>query len=148
MTLYQRFEQVVILLLTAIIAAIVVSSLWMLFREVLVSLVFGVLDPLDHATFQTVFGMIFTVVIALEFKRSLLVAAERKFSVLQVRSIILIALLAVVRKFIILDLSNTDPATIAALGGATLALGAVYWLVRDQDRRERDAEHHPSVVGS
>jgi len=108
----------------------------MLLREVLVSLVFGVLDPLDHATFQTVFGMIFTVVIALEFKRSLLVAAERKFSVLQVRSIILIALLAVVRKFIILDLSTTEPATVAALAGATLTLGTVYWLVRDQDRKE------------
>jgi hypothetical protein len=31
-----------------------------------------VFDPTDHVVFQTVFGMIFTVIIALEFKRSLL----------------------------------------------------------------------------
>ena len=34
--------------------------------------------------------------------------AERRDSVVQVRSVILIALLAVVRKLIILDLSSTD----------------------------------------
>jgi uncharacterized membrane protein (DUF373 family) len=81
--------------------------------------------------------MIFTVVIALEFKRSLLVATERRFGILQVRTIVLIALLAIARKFIILDLSETSPAKIAALAGAALALGAVYWLVRDQDRHEQ-----------
>jgi uncharacterized membrane protein (DUF373 family) len=88
-----------------------------------------------------VFGMIFTVVIALEFKRSLLVATERSFGILQVRTIVLIALLAIARKFIILDLGETESSKIAALAGAALALGVVHWLVRDQDRREvRDRE--------
>ena len=81
--------------------------------------------------FQTVFGMIFTVLIAIEFKRSLLVVVERGDSVVQVRSVILIALLAVVRKLIILDLSSTDAFHLLALAAAILALGAVYWLVRN-----------------
>ncbi|MFN3575946.1 MAG: phosphate-starvation-inducible PsiE family protein [Tabrizicola sp.] len=137
MTLYERFEQSVIVVLTGIIMVIVLAALWQLMREVGMRIVADAFDPLDYATFQAVFGMIFTVVIALEFKRSLLVAMERRFGIVQVRSIILIALLAIVRKFIILDLAETDPAKIAALAGATLALGAVYWLVRDQDMRER-----------
>jgi uncharacterized membrane protein (DUF373 family) len=132
MTLYEKFEQVVIFVLSAIIAVIVVASVWALMREVVNRLVLGAFDTLDYATFQVVFGMIFTVVIALEFKRSLLVATERSFGILQVRTIVLIALLAIARKFIILDLG----AKIAALAGAALALGAVHWLVRDQDRRE------------
>jgi uncharacterized membrane protein (DUF373 family) len=99
-----------------------------------------VFDPTDPAAFQMVFGAIFTVVIALEFKRSLLVAAERRFGVVQVRVVVLIALLAVVRKFILLDLHETEAVKVFALGAAVLALGAVYWLVRDQDRREREAE--------
>jgi len=82
-----------------------------------------------------VFGTIFTVIIALEFKRSLLVLAERSDSVVQVRAVVLIALLAVVRKLIILDLSTTDAFHLLALAAAILALGAVYWLVRDQGRR-------------
>ncbi|MFJ1293696.1 phosphate-starvation-inducible PsiE family protein [Paracoccus yeei] len=133
MTLYEKFEQVVIFVLSVIIAAIVVASVWALMREVVNRLLLGAFDTLDYATFQVVFGMIFTVVIALEFKRSLLVATERSFGILQVRTI---ALLAIARKFIILDLGETESSKIAALAGAALALGAVHWLVRDQDRRE------------
>jgi uncharacterized membrane protein (DUF373 family) len=53
----------------------------------------------------------------------------------QVRAVVLIALLAVVRKLIILDLSSTDAFHLLALAAAILALGAVYWLVREQERR-------------
>jgi uncharacterized membrane protein (DUF373 family) len=90
--------------------------------------------------FQAVFGMIFTVIIALEFKRSLLIIAERKQSIVQVRTVLLIALLAVVRKLMILDFASTDAAQLFALAATIVALGGVYWLVRDQDRRERDQE--------
>jgi uncharacterized membrane protein (DUF373 family) len=137
MTLYEKFEQIVIFVLSVIIAAIVVASVWALMREVVNRLVLGAFDTLDYATFQVVFGMIFTVVIALEFKRSILVATERSFGILQVRTIVLIALLAIARKFIILDLGETESSKIAALAGAALALGVVHWLVRDQDRREQ-----------
>ena len=137
MTLYERFEQAAIVVLTGIIMIIIVSALWQLIREVGLRLLLGGLDPLDYRTFQAVFGMIFTVVIALEFKRSLLVATERSFGILQVRTIVLIALLAIARKFIILDLGETESSKIAALAGAALALGVVHWLVRDQDRREQ-----------
>ena len=54
--------------------------------------------------------------------------AERSDSVVQVRAVVLIALLAVVRKLIILDLSSTDAFHLLALAAAILALGAVYWL--------------------
>jgi uncharacterized membrane protein (DUF373 family) len=144
MTLYEKFEQTVIFVLSVIIAAIVVASVWALMREVVNKFVLGAFDTLDYATFQVVFGMIFTVVIALEFKRSLLVATERTCGILQVRTIVLIALLAIARKLIILDLGETEPAKIAALAGAAFALGAVHWLVRDQDRRDaldREARH-------
>jgi uncharacterized membrane protein (DUF373 family) len=95
-------------------------------------------DLTDIAAFQSVFGMIFTVIIALEFKRTLLLVTERTESVVQVRAVILIALLAIVRKLIILDISPGDAPQLLALAVATLSLGGVYWLVRDQDRRERD----------
>ncbi|ABF52135.1 hypothetical protein Sala_0414 [Sphingopyxis alaskensis RB2256] len=137
MSFYEKFEDAIVIVLSGIIAIVVIAAVWSLLREVVTSLVLGALDPLDFATFQTVFGMIFTAVIALEFKRSLLVAADRGFGVLQVRTIILIALLAIVRKFIILNLADTSAAKVAALSGAVLALGAVFWLVRDQDRQER-----------
>jgi uncharacterized membrane protein (DUF373 family) len=80
--------------------------------------------------------MIMTVLIALEFNHSLLGVLERRHSIVQVRTVVLIALLAISRKFIILDLKEAQPALLLALGAAALALGAVYWLVREQDRRD------------
>ena len=62
---------------------------------------------------------------------------------MQVRTVILIALLAIVRKVMILDLASTEALQLFALAAAILALGAVYWLVRDQDRsiqRDEPAE--------
>src|ERR1700731_4929623 len=93
LSLYQRFEHIVVLILTALIAVIVVAAVWSLSLKILFGLVLsGSLDPSDYAVFQAVFGMIFTVIIALEFKKSLLVA-ERRDSVVQIRSVLMIALL-------------------------------------------------------
>jgi uncharacterized membrane protein (DUF373 family) len=137
LTFYQKFEHGVILLLTALIALIIALALWNLMLKVLESVVYAEFDPSDYAVFQALFGMILTVIIALEFKRSLLVIAERQQSIVQVRTVVLIALLAVVRKLIILDLSNTDASKLLALAATILALGGVYWLVRHQDRQDR-----------
>jgi uncharacterized membrane protein (DUF373 family) len=136
--LYQRFEHIIVLILIGLIAVVVVAAVWSLVLKIAVSLVLsGSFDPTDHAVFQTVFGMIFTVIIALEFKRSLQVVTERRGGIVQVRAVILIAMLAIVRKLIIVDLAATEALQVFALAAAILSLGAVYWLVRDQDRRAR-----------
>lgn len=136
LTLYQKFEHLVILVLTALIAVVVALAVWNLAVKIAVSLFTTGLDPTDYRVFQALFGMIFIVIIALEFKRSLLVMADRQHSVVQVRTVLLIALLAVVRKLMILDLATTDTPQLFALAAAVLALGGVFWLVRDQDRRD------------
>lgn len=80
--------------------------------------------------------MIFTVLIALEFNHSILSVLQRKDSVVRVRTVVLIALLALVRKFIILDATTAEPLLVVGLAVAALALGVVHWLVCEQDRRE------------
>ena len=136
LSLYQRFEHLVVMFLTALIAIIVIAAVWNLSLKILFGLVLsGNLDPSDYSVFQAVFGMIFTVIIALEFKKSLLVVAERRDTVVQIRSVVVIALLAICRKVIILDLSETDALHVLAFAAAILALGVVYWLVGDSDQR-------------
>jgi uncharacterized membrane protein (DUF373 family) len=78
-----------------------------------------------------------TVIIALEFQRSLVVITGRRLGIVQVRTVVLIALLAVVRKLLILDLTSTDAALLFGLAAATLALGVVYRLVGERDGGER-----------
>lgn len=138
-SLYQWFEHAVVLFLTFLIAIVVVAALWTLSLKILFGLVLaGSLDPSDFRVFQAVFGMIFTVIIALEFKKSLLVVAERREAVVQIRSVIVIALLAICRKVIILDLNETDALHTLAFATLILALGVVYWLVCDSDRRQEE----------
>ncbi|MDB5405195.1 MAG: putative rane protein of unknown function [Rhodospirillales bacterium] len=138
LTLYQSFEQAVVFILIGLIAIVIIAALWSLAVNVLLGLVLtSTFDPTDHVVFQSVFGMIFTVIIALEFKRSLLLVTERKETVVQARAVILIAILAIVRKLIILDIATTDALQLFALAAAILSLGGVYWLVRDQDRLAR-----------
>ena len=136
LTFYQKFEHAVIMLLTALIAIIIVLAVWNLTLKVMSSMLSTNFDPTDYPVFQQLFGTIFTVIIALEFKRSLLVVAERTQSVVQVRAVLLIALLAVVRKLMIIDLDNTDSSQLFALATTILGLGGVYWFIRDQDWRQ------------
>ncbi len=135
MTLAERFEHVVALVLSFVIAVIVLIALWRLVHEVFRLLVLGILDPLDHQVFQLIFGMIMTLLIAMEFKHSILKVLERKSHIIQVKTVILIAQLALARKFIILDFSSTSAAKLAALGFAILVLGVVFYLLA-RDGRE------------
>jgi len=140
LTFYERFEQAVILtlitlimLVTAIATIHLIGAVWHLVVDV------GI-DPINQTVFQAIFGAIFTVIIALEFKHSLLVVLAQHENVIRVRTIVLIALLAIARKFILLDLHDVTAMELFALSAAVLALGVVYWLVREQDARvARDA---------
>jgi uncharacterized membrane protein (DUF373 family) len=134
MGFYERFEQVIALVLSTVIAVIVVISLMQLISVVFTLLIVDAFNPLDHAVFQNVFGMIMTLLIAMEFKHSIVRVAMRRDSIIQVKTVILIALIALARKFVILD-PDAIPGKIAALAGATLALGATYWLLRERDDR-------------
>ena len=145
MTAYERFEQIVAFLLGLLIAIVVVIALIQLLIEVMPLVLGGALDPLDHRVFQALFGMIMTLLIAMEFKHSIIRVALRRESVIQVKTVMLVALLALSRKFIILDVAATEPATIAALSGATLVLGIVYWLLRERDDRLATAVRDPQA---
>lgn len=135
MTLYDRFEQVVAIILSLVIAVVIALALVQLVMRVTPLVLAGAIDPLDHEVFQSLFGMVMTLLISLEFKHSIIRVALRRSSIVQVKTVVLIALIALSRKFVILDTALTGAGTIAALAGATLVLGIVYWLLRDRDER-------------
>lgn len=137
MTLNQRFETTVALFLTLLTGIIIVVALFRLGMEVIGGLLFGALNPLDHSVFQVVFGHIMTVLIALEFNHTILYAVAREESIIQTKVVLLIALLALARKFIILDLDAVSANHLLALGVVTIALGGTYWLVCERDDRHQ-----------
>ena len=62
LTFYQKFEQVIVLILTGLMAVVIVLAVWNLALKIVASLLLtGTLDLTDYAVFQTIFGMILTV---------------------------------------------------------------------------------------
>jgi len=133
LTYYQRFESAVAFVLTVVIALIVLVALYRLCVGVVTEILFGAIDPLEHTVFQTVFGQIMTLLIALEFNHTLRYVVAKHQSFIQTKVVVLIALLALARKFIILDIRDMTPEYLLGLAAITLALGVTYWLVRDSD---------------
>ncbi len=68
---YQRFESSIAFVPTLVIGLIIVVALYRLTVGVIAGLLFGALDPLDQRVFQSVFGEIMTLLIALEFNHTL-----------------------------------------------------------------------------
>jgi len=134
--LYERFEHVVAAVLTWVVAVIVLLALYAIVKEVARLILTGTLDPLNTKTFHLLFGQILTMLIALEFNHSIIKGGATGRSMIQVSTVLLIALMAVARKFVLLDVEDYSAVTILALAAVVLALGASYWLVRERDRPE------------
>jgi uncharacterized membrane protein (DUF373 family) len=144
LSIYERFESIVAIVLTAVIAMIIAVSLFRLASQVVTGLLFGVLDPLDQNAFQMVFGEVLTVLIALEFNHTLQFVVARQQSIIQTKIVLLISLLALARKVIVLDLAKSSPGELLGLAALTFALGGVYWMMRERDDRVTSVAKMPA----
>src|ERR1700704_1805190 len=141
LSIYEKFEQLVVAVLTTVIALIIALATWQLLFHPLPLVERHLFSPADSQIFQGLFGTVLTVLIAMEFKHTLLVVRHHRRAIVQVKAVVSIALLSLVRRFIILDLYQTTPSLIAALAGAALALGIVFWLVSNREElQESEAQ--------
>ncbi|MCU1283480.1 MAG: hypothetical protein JWM53_7026 [bacterium] len=139
MTLYHRFEQVVSWILMLLVAVIIAAALLGLVAQIARLVWLGALNPLHPQELGRVFGMLMTVLIAMEFSHSIHGAADRQQRIVHVKTVVLITILALLRRFILVDIGESPSATvIAAMALAVLALGIVYWLMRERDDRAGD----------
>ena len=90
MSLYERFEQVVAIVLSHVIAVVIALALVQLLIRLVQLLVSGAIDPLNHDVFHMLFGMVMTLLIALEFKHSIIRVALRRSNIVQVKTDVLI----------------------------------------------------------
>ena len=89
----------------------------------------GSLLDLGYRDFQGLFDRILAALIALELAHSVRQTAAGEHGLIQVRTVLLIGVLAVVRKLILLEIESTSGLFLIGLAAAVLALGGVYALV-------------------
>ncbi|ARW49203.1 hypothetical protein WSS15_17290 [Acetobacter pasteurianus] len=134
-SIFDLFEEIAMLVLTLCIMVVAALGLIHVLYAVFEMLRTATLSPTNPVVLQSLFGLFFTVLIALEFKHSILVSPDTpSHSMVRMRSVLLIGMMATVRKFIVLDLSGLDVMEVLALSAAILALGIVYWLVRGNNK--------------
>lgn len=130
-TLYHRFEHGVTTVLVILISIMVLTALWGLVVEVYHLVLHSAFDHLDHKTFQSVFGMVLTLLIALEFSHSIIHPDLRSGGIIKTQTILLIAILAISRQFIVFEFQADSARLLGALAVSLLALGIVYRLIRE-----------------
>ncbi|AQS85858.1 MAG: phosphate-starvation-inducible PsiE family protein [Acetobacter aceti] len=129
--IFDLFEQCVMTTLSAIIMLIASVSLLHLTVSIVVMLADRGINSTTPENLQAVFGMFFTILIALEFKRSFITpSAGKQHGIIRIEPILLIGILATVRKFIVLDLKEIDFNEMLGLSAAILSLGLVYWFIQ------------------
>jgi uncharacterized membrane protein (DUF373 family) len=128
--IYGRFEQGVALVLLLLVSSVIVVVLAHLVLTVKRELFLPLDTPLEPDLFTDIFGVTLTALIGLELNHTVLSVLQRKESVVQSRTVVLIAIIAMARKFVIIDVTTLEPLVIIALALTILVLGCVYWLLR------------------
>ncbi len=81
-----------------------------------------------------IFGFFFIILIGFELIET--VEMYFKDNVIHAEVVLLVAVIAIARKVILLDLEKYDPIAIIGLGGIIIALGGCYSLIKQSDRRK------------
>ena len=131
---YAGFERIALGSVLVMLGAITVCAIVLVAIKLVSDLMLGE-SFLDKAALQDTFGLILTIVILLEFNHSIYVAMTQGSGAVQTRIVVLIAILVIARKLMLKDFDAIDFQTLLGYGGLLLALGALYWLISDGDRR-------------
>ncbi len=126
-----RIEQGVTSVLAILITIMVLTALWGLLVDVYHLVLHGALNDLSHSAFQSVFGTILTLVIALEFSHTFMHPEADHSGIAKTRAVVMIAILAVARQFIVFEFQSDSAAVLGALAISLLVLGIVHRLIRD-----------------
>lgn len=117
---------IVLILMTIIVAISIV--------ELGIILYVDLFDPTDNVLFLEIdelfriFGFFFIILIGFELVET--VEMYFKENIIHAEVVLLVAVIAVSRKVILLDLEKYDPLAVVGLGVIIVALGACYWFIK------------------
>ncbi|WP_096086820.1 phosphate-starvation-inducible PsiE family protein [Agaribacterium haliotis] len=123
----KKWMSFIVLVLMTIIVAIAIVELGIL-------LFLDIFDPTDDVIFLEIdelfkiFGFFFIILIGFELVET--VEMYFKDNVIHAEVVLLVAVIAVSRKVILLDLEKYDPLAIIGLGVIIVALGGCYYLIK------------------
>ena len=128
-----RFEYIVVLILLLVVGLITILAMARLFVG-LYTTAFSSWDVTNYQAIPVLFGLVMTVVIAMELGNSILRHIRDHSTIIQAKEVVLIGIMAVVRKVMIVDTKEISILELAALGFLALSLAGSYWLLKQNER--------------
>lgn len=129
----KKWMSFIVLVLMTIIVFIAIIELGII-------LYLDLFDPVDDVLFLEIdeifkiFGFFFIILIGFELIET--VEMYFKDSIIHAEVVLLVAVIAVSRKVILLDLEKYDPLSIVGLGIIIISLGACYWFIKQSYRNK------------
>ena len=133
-TYYLQFERFALALVMLMLSIITVYAIAIAATKLAGDMLLGEAF-LDKAALQDTFGLILTILILLEFNHSVYVTVIERTGAIQARILVLITILVIARKLMLMDFTTIEAQTLLGFGGLLLALGGLYWLISNGDRR-------------
>ncbi len=135
---YERFEQIIALILSFFLGIVIITALWHLGIAT-----FRLLTNINQAasfrnTISAFFDNVLGLLIAMEFNHTIFHTVTHRGQIVRVKTVVLIAILAISRQFIVLENEPTSALRLIAFAVAVLFLGIVYYLMDKQDKIRQD----------
>lgn len=127
--IFEKFEYWMLMFVSLILAIIILVAFIRLAENVFYLFLLQFNSNTKFTDFQTTFGMLLTLLIAFEFRNSINAMLEGKGLLVQAKIILLIAIIALARKFLVLDPKAYDTGLMIAYAAIALSLGIIYWLL-------------------
>ena len=144
---YERFEQIVSLALSFVLIMVILFSLWGLVQDVYGLIFHGAVSVASRHAITVIFGDVLSLLIAMEFNHTIFHSIAHRGQIVRVKTVVLIAILAVSRLFIILETEVASPLRVLAFAVSVLFLGVVYYLMDKRDRAPFWPKETPSAPG-
>ena len=127
-TFLDRFERVITASLIAVMVVIVflatVELVWLIISDIVTAPVF----LLDISELLDLFGFVMLILIGLELLET--IKAYLVEHVVHSEIVIEVAIIAVARKVIILDVKEVEPLMLGGIAAVILALGVTFWIIK------------------
>lgn len=127
-TFIRRFELVIVISLILLMMMVVVQSLVELLLVLWKDIVAGPVNVLQNQEMLTVLGFFMMVLIALELLET--IKNYLTENAIHVEVVLLVAMIAVARKVIILDMKELPALTLFGIAALVLSLSTSYWLMK------------------
>ena len=126
--LLKWFERIIFLTLIFLLAVVVLLATFNLGREIIAELISNPLFNLDGGVLLEFFGFVLLIVIGVELVETIKTYLVEH--VVRIEVVLEVALIATVRKVIIVDIKEFSPLTLFAIAALVIALSVGYYLER------------------